>query len=1149
MVKQRRAGAALAAGIFALSMIVGVTEDVLCLKKGISTVVCPVRPTVNGDGNQVIAERAVSTANAPAEVAFNGSLGEHLVWRFDVKTKKLIIEGYGAFPDFKEPEAVPWHYAADVIEEVVLKGDITSIGTYSFDSCSQIHSITIPSSVTSVGECAFENCIRLKQIEMSPYVETIGRRAFKGCSSLTKIQLPERLTAVAEETFEGCERLKSIAIPSGVTYIGDRAFALCPGLKKVSLPRTLSSVGESAFEGCSGLGQIALPSALSRIGSRAFMNCSGLTSAALPQSVVYIGDSAFEGCGLKTVGIPASVNHIGNGAFNHCAQLTRINVAGGNRYYGSFDGVLCNAEHTTLLCVPGGQRGLFVIPAGMTTIAKEAFYGCKNITGVSIPSSVTAIGASAFNGCSGLQAIRIPAGVTKINDRVFSYCDSLISVELPGTVTSIDQYAFAGCGMLQEIVIPPSVRAIDLTAFDDCTGLTDISVDKNNRYYTDDDGVLLNADKSKLLLCPRGRTGQYEVPESTACIGTYAFRECRELYSVVMSDSVKAIEPKAFYRCPALYYVRLSNAVTAIGEKTFFDCDSLRSVELPESLEVIGRQAFADCGNLTSVVLFSSISEINRSAFEHCDQLHTLYYEGTEQQWENLWKYMSKDAMRRTFNEDTVTVYECGVDEYPMILRQPEDAAVPAGASVRFEVAAEGKKLAYQWYYQMPGDSFWVRWQGKDASSVTVQALSGYDGLRLCCDVWSDNGPPIRSRAAVLRVTDKDFNASIKNAVELSAGKEASTGVIPLYGTDIVVRPGEEASFAVQTEGDGLEYQWYFKKAGTEQWCLWKDHHSQAISAVADDTWDGMQVRCMVIDTEGTATLSEAATVHLTKNTVITRQPHDMVVTEGEVFELSMEAWGDRLSYQWYYNYSGWTSWTRWDGVASSTVWLTPYSDWDGLQVYCAVTNAVGETVCTRTAVISLSKAPVIVSQPDSATVYRGQAAEFEVEAEGKDLRYQWYCRQDGDLFWRIMPGHTQSTLHLNPHECSAGLQLYCEVTAAGGRKTRSGTACLTMVEEQPIVIQPADTVVSDGPTAVFRIVACGKRLRYQWYYRKANAAGWNKLLGRTSNEVSVGGGASWDGAQVKCVVTDAQGRVFWSDPATLTFARKKKDAGIRRKV
>ena len=65
---------------------------------------------------------------------------------------------------------------------------------------------------------------------------------------------------------------------------------------------------------------------------------------------------------------------------------------------------------------------------------------------VNIGNAVTSIGNNAFFGCGDLTSVTIPGGVTSIGDGAFSGCSGLTSVTIPDSVTSIGNWAFYGLG-------------------------------------------------------------------------------------------------------------------------------------------------------------------------------------------------------------------------------------------------------------------------------------------------------------------------------------------------------------------------------------------------------------------------------------------------------------------------------------------------------------------------------------------------------------------------------------------------------------------------------------------------------------------------------------------------------------------------------
>lgn len=176
--------------------------------------------------------------------------------------------------------------------------NVTSIGIYTFNGCSNLTSVTIPNSVTSIEANSFYNCSNLTSINIPSSVSSIGSDAFHSCFKLTSISIPNSVTSIGNNAFHSCSGLTSLTIPSSVTSIGNDAFNYCWSLTSVtfSTPCSVTSIGNSMFSSCKALTSITIPKPVTSIGSYVFTDCSNLTSVTIPSTVTSIGVGAFYYC-------------------------------------------------------------------------------------------------------------------------------------------------------------------------------------------------------------------------------------------------------------------------------------------------------------------------------------------------------------------------------------------------------------------------------------------------------------------------------------------------------------------------------------------------------------------------------------------------------------------------------------------------------------------------------------------------------------------------------------------------------------------------------------------------------------------------------------------------------------------------------------
>ena len=128
---------------------------------------------------------------------------------------------------------------------------------------------------------------------------------------------------------------------------------------------------------------------------------------------------------------------------------------------------------------------------------------------------------------------------------------------------------------------------------------------------------------------------------------------------------VTSIEGQAFENCRSITSITILDSITSLESAAFSGCSSLSSVTIPDRVKSIGGDAFEGCSSLTSVTMPASLTEICRDAFNGAP-IKTVYFKGTEEQWNNVWIESGNDALMTAkiiFNYDgSITVGDTNED-------------------------------------------------------------------------------------------------------------------------------------------------------------------------------------------------------------------------------------------------------------------------------------------------------------------------------------------------------------------------------------------------------------------------------------------------------------------------------------------------------
>ena len=181
---------------------------------------------------------------------------------------------------------------------VNIYGTIISMGTNAFSSSNTINAYIYGGTI---GTYAFQQCINLQTVTIGPAPTTIGDYAFNYCYALSSLTFGNTVN-IGQDILFNNSNVVSLIIPDSVTSVGVKAFQNCFALQTIVIGGGITALPAAMFAGCSSLSNVTIGQNVTTMvgdyggdGNATFGHCTSLLSIIIPASVTSMPNAPFYG--------------------------------------------------------------------------------------------------------------------------------------------------------------------------------------------------------------------------------------------------------------------------------------------------------------------------------------------------------------------------------------------------------------------------------------------------------------------------------------------------------------------------------------------------------------------------------------------------------------------------------------------------------------------------------------------------------------------------------------------------------------------------------------------------------------------------------------------------------------------------------------
>ena len=520
---------------------------------------------------------------------------------------------------------------------------ITSIGSYAFQYCTSLTTITLPKDVKHVGYGAFKDCTSIVTITFpNCYCENIEANAFQNCNELKTLTIPRYIMIDCISITTNSKNVETISIQENNVC----SYAFSPELAKFDLYvrnsktvlcRKTNSVVTTAYS----VGSIDIPETINTLNVMAY-RCDGLTGTiTIPAQIITLNQDAFDGCNSIThLIINGKVQYIDKFAFRETRSLIDFTI---NNYahsttttlqisYVTVDGSIYSADRTLLLCTPTARASnVFNIPYQLKEFSPICFasHSCKtsqfrmytsdgtsllNLPSIGEHLIIDHNGICVYDSLTQTTLVKMPPGWNPVSFTIpdiftvignGAFANSNIQKDISfNNIVAIGEWAFYKCKALNAIMNVSQIVSIGRQAFHACwfTQLISPPIKQLTEY-------VYSYAAAKVIAISEG----VEVIERSVCL-------MGSVENLTLPSTLKEISFEAF-KNSQLKHIDFPNiSLNYIGQEAFFGCAKLDYIIIPASVKIVDSLAFADCTTAQFALLIDCNTCCHQTAFRSNDK-------------------------------------------------------------------------------------------------------------------------------------------------------------------------------------------------------------------------------------------------------------------------------------------------------------------------------------------------------------------------------------------------------------------------------------------------------------------------------------------------------------------------------------------------